>query len=494
MSGSWDGFQTEQSITLSAGGTGAMGTGAHTIAVLFNASNAAAAFLSLLDSTPAVVREFLTDSGSLFALNDFTGMAGVSTSTWYVAAVSKAAGSSAYRYHLWAYDSGGAGSMTHANGGSQGDGNAVNAIRVGFGGGGDKMRGLIAVVGLWTSALSDANLNTLVSTHLSAWAALTPQALISLQNWNGSTGCVDVVGTSSQTGLVGTVATGANPPSFDFSLTTAAAPPAPRTGDAYRRIVGRLGRFPNQKPGAVTAAAATATVTMAGAGTLTASVVDTVPATVTMAGSGALTAAGTDTVPATVTMAGSGTLTAAAVDTIPATVTLAGTGSLTATPLVTHPATVTLAGAGAVTVSGTDTIPAVVTLTGTGALSAAIGGSVTATITLTGSGTLATTAAVTHPVAVTMTGAGTLTAAVAVTHPAAPALTGAGVLTVAGLDVIAGLALMQGAGTLAVILGNPNLPITVTGTDRPATTVTGTDGPAAVVTAASSPTVTVMST
>jgi hypothetical protein len=225
VSGSLPGSGTNY-VALSAGGVGAAGTGAHTIVVLMNpttVTNPNHGIASLMASSTRT-RDLICDTGALFGVNDFSSGFGTITgggtsSTWWVAAISKPAGSAHYRCHLWNYASPVSGSMSHGESvgaANQGDGSTITEIRVGDGD--DIGNGLVAVVGVWTSVLSDAQLDTLVSNNLSDWAALSPAALISLQNWNGSTGCVDVVGTSSQTGITGTVSTGANPPGFSFTL------------------------------------------------------------------------------------------------------------------------------------------------------------------------------------------------------------------------------------------------------------------------------------
>lgn len=225
MSGSFPGSGTNY-VALSAGGTGAAGTGAHTLVVLMNpttVTNPFHGFASLMASSTRT-RELFCDTGHLFGISDFSSgfgtiTGGGTTASWWVAAISKPSGSAHYRFHLWNYASPVSGSMSHGEStgsANQGDGSTITEIRVGDAD--DIGNGLVAVVGVWNSVLSDGQLDTLVSNNLSDWAALSPAALISLQNWNGSTGCTDVVGTASQTGITGTVSTGANPPGFNFAL------------------------------------------------------------------------------------------------------------------------------------------------------------------------------------------------------------------------------------------------------------------------------------
>jgi len=225
MSGSFN-PAADAAVLMSAGGAGAAGTGAHTIVVLWKSDtvNVNCGLASLYASS-SQVRQILTDGGELFGTGDFSSgypANAVALDTWYVGAISKAAGSAHYRCHLWPYASNGSGTMDHgeaSDAGNHGDGSSITQIRVGL----TDVRGngLIAVVGVWNSALSDANLNTLKSGNLSAWAALSPAELISLENWDGTNGCTAVVGTSAKTGITGTVGVGANPPGFNFSVSSA---------------------------------------------------------------------------------------------------------------------------------------------------------------------------------------------------------------------------------------------------------------------------------
>lgn len=224
MSGSFN-PAADAAVLMSAGGAGAAGTGAHTIAVLWKSDtvNVNCGLASLYASSTQV-RQLLTDGGELFGTGDFSSgypTNAVGLDTWYVGAITKVSGSAHYRCHLWPYASDGSGTMDHgeaADAANHGDGSSITQIRVGL----TDVRGngLIAVVGIWNSALSDANLNTLKSGNLSAWAALSPAELISLENWDGTDGCTAVVGTSAKTGITGTVGVGANPPSFNFSVSS----------------------------------------------------------------------------------------------------------------------------------------------------------------------------------------------------------------------------------------------------------------------------------
>lgn len=227
MSGSFN-PSADAAIVMSAGTAGAAGTGAHTLVALWksDAVNANGAMAGLYASSTQV-RQFLADSGELFGTADFSAgypLGGVGLDTWYVGAISKPSGSAHYRIHLWPYAAAGTGTMDHgeaSDAANHGDGSSITEIRIGL----NDVRGngLIAVIGVWDVVLSDGQLDTLKSANLSTWAALNPKELISLENWNGSTGATAVVGTSTQSSITGTVGVGANPPSFNFALSATPA-------------------------------------------------------------------------------------------------------------------------------------------------------------------------------------------------------------------------------------------------------------------------------
>jgi len=216
----------DAAILMSAGDAGPAGTGAHALAVLWRSDPTLGinSGLASLYASSTQVRQLITDGGELFGTGDFSSgypPNAIAANTWYVGVISKPAGSAHYRCHLWPYASDGSGVMDHGESGTaanHGDGSAITEIRVGRGD--TRGNGLIAVVGVYNFEPTDGQLNTLKSGNLSAWAALGPSELISLENWNGTTGCTAVVGTSTQTGITGTVGVGANPPGFDFSVAT----------------------------------------------------------------------------------------------------------------------------------------------------------------------------------------------------------------------------------------------------------------------------------
>lgn len=238
MSGTFD-IAADASINMTAGSAGAVGTGAYTLVALFRPTTGNNnSGIMWCDASGSHQRSFFEDALNLFGFNDFSsGFGSLTQGNWYLVAQSKPAGSNLYRFHIWPYASDGSGTMSHgteSGGANQGDGSTIDAIRIGIAE--DRGNSLIAAVGLWTRVLSDAELDSMKSGSLSAWTNVSggaPAELISLENWNGSTGATAVVGTSTLSGITGSVAAGANPPGFSFALTAPLALSGPPTIPPY---------------------------------------------------------------------------------------------------------------------------------------------------------------------------------------------------------------------------------------------------------------------
>lgn len=227
MSWSFDVTGATAYVSMTAGSAGAVSTGGYTLAVLClpAAGNNNAGFMRALVSG-AASREIFEDTNALYGDGDFSsGFGTLTQGNWYLIAQTKAAGSNTYRHHIWQYASDGSGTMTHgvaSGSGTHGDGgSAATELRVGAGA--VKGNGLIAVIGVWTRALSDAELDSMKSNLLTKWRDVSggqPAELIHSKDWDGSTGSTITVGigTSSFSSVTGTVAAGANPTSFDFTL------------------------------------------------------------------------------------------------------------------------------------------------------------------------------------------------------------------------------------------------------------------------------------
>lgn len=317
-------------ISMTAGGAGAVGTGDYTMVALVQPAGNCGVMSAYASTT--LTREILIDSGAVFGLGDFSsGWPTVTPGNWYVMGQSKAAGSNTYRHHLWQYASDGSGTMSHGvstGSGTHGDGSTITELRVGSND--NRANGLIAVVAYWDRVLSDAELDSLKSPNLSAWTAVSggaPKALISLQNWNGTTGAADVVGTSTFSGVTGTVNVGADPPSFNYSLAAAAAPAGARVPLPPPLLyeVALRNQAQWQQP---TAYAATGAGTAAGRATTQAVAAKTAAATARSSARAASAAAGAKTEAATASSSARAAVTATGVK-----------GAAAAAGPLAHPAT-----------------------------------------------------------------------------------------------------------------------------------------------------------
>ena len=341
MAGQWF-FSSTNWLTFPPGAVA--GNGAYTLVVLATNTAINNRFMSLW-SASAEQQYLMQDTSKLFGKDDFTSGfgTGITTGTWFVLSISKPAGSGHYRFHVWPYASDGSGTMQHGE--SAGSANQANtaataAIHVGRAVGNTGANGIIALAAVWDRQLSDADMDSLKTKSLSAWMALTPKFLASLQNWNGTTGAVDVTGNSGAPTLTGSIDAAANPPSFDFTL-----------------------------GGGGTAV----TATYSGTGTASALVVETERAAANYSGSGTASATVSSTggtTQVTATFSGDGTAAAALVEIERAAALFAGSGSAAA----------------AVSASG-GTMSVVASFAGTGTASAVVGAAFARTATFSGDGT-----------------------------------------------------------------------------------------------------------
>lgn len=217
-------------LSFTVGSAGAAGTGAFSIVALVNpgVGNNNAGFVGLYASATQV-RSIGEAGNGLYGTNDFSpsGFGTLTQGNWYVVAVTKSSSTVPWRMHYWAWNSTPSGSFSHGvatSAANQGNGSAITENRIGANG--INANGLIAAVGVWTVELTDGQIDTLVSANLSSWSALSPAELISLENWNGTSGATVPVGTSAFSATTGTVSSGANPSGFNFSIGSSGAAPA----------------------------------------------------------------------------------------------------------------------------------------------------------------------------------------------------------------------------------------------------------------------------
>lgn len=217
-------------INTSMGTLAGVGSGAYTIVALTNPQFADGGLIAFkVTSSPDI--EIIGDTSAWFGANDFTsGYTGHYTvGDWQIIGQSKANGTNVYRWHWWNYTTNSAkdhadGTGTHANPG------AITAITIGDAD--VRGRGFIAAIAVWKRVLSDAEFNSLCTTNLSDWMAVSggaPDAIWALNVAAASV--VDGTGNgANESSVSGTISlTGTDPPSFNYALTSAVvAPPQQR--------------------------------------------------------------------------------------------------------------------------------------------------------------------------------------------------------------------------------------------------------------------------
>lgn len=273
----------------------------------------------------------------------------VSASTsdsWHLVATTKASGTAAPRGHKHVYDTN---AWTHTDaGGSVGDGSTLGAgavFRLATWAQSEFLNAHIAWVGIWTRAMTDAEVENLASS-LQAVLASAPAALWLLDQSATTQAVVDLVGTAHQSSATDVAVSGESVPTFSYghpiliphSVTTASGTNAAAEAAAA----------------AVAAEAPTVTVaTQADASTATATAQDAQAAVATSAQAATATAAAADAATAVSVSAECATATAAALD---ATVTTGANTSAsaecaTATAVANDPAASIAATAPAATAS-----------------------------------------------------------------------------------------------------------------------------------------------
>jgi hypothetical protein len=238
MSLAWDG-SGHQYVACSVGTLGAAGTADYTLVSLIYTGNDGLYLgpLSLWSGSVTGVEErtMFADGGPWFGNGDFSAGFGTSPGgTWLLIAQSKAAGTNVYRWHEWTYASDGSGTKTHTNGtGTHGDGSTIAAVRLG-----DTVTRYmnvssgIALSAVWKRVLSDADFVALCGNTAAAFMNLStgaPDALW-LCNVASPSSIVDSTGNGANaTSVVGSGITGsaADPPSFDYSLSSPSGISAP---------------------------------------------------------------------------------------------------------------------------------------------------------------------------------------------------------------------------------------------------------------------------
>jgi trimeric autotransporter adhesin len=254
-----------------------------------------------------------------------------------------------------------------------------------------------------------------------------------------------------------------NNPSADPTVTDTAGLTWTKRSSSLAAGSGEAGVFTATVPGSPSGANA-GTASLAGQGSLSATVVQDAGTLTALTGAGTLTAPAAQGAPASLT--GTGTLTAIAVQ--QATASLTGTGSLTA---VTAQAAVA-ATAGTGTLAAVVTQQAVAVLASAGSLAANSAGATSGTASLAGTGSL--TAAARTAAAAVLAGVSTVTAPARISVPAA--LSATGILAAAGgIPVPFTIGTLTAADKAAGVLTAAGASSALTAATAAAATLTATD-------------------
>lgn len=259
----WTGF-THDYIETAIGTLAGVGSGAYTLVALMKPNGTAFGAAGSLLHSGVIARQIIFDTGKWYGAGDFSGFGTVVSGDWQLIGQSKAAGSNVYRWHYWDYTTGGA--ITHADGtGTHADPGAADDVRLGDGD--NKGKQTIAALAAWKRVLSDAEFESICTTALADWLALSPDALWPLNQASASDPVSDATGNGAdQVAVVGTIGTDTDPPGFNYTLT----PPPVVIANATSTATSAAGRTSTS----TTAAGRTSTATIAGSRTSTSTVSD----------------------------------------------------------------------------------------------------------------------------------------------------------------------------------------------------------------------------
>lgn len=219
---------TNDELQVSAGNVSGIDGGPITYVAVIN-FDGVSAFQRLTRARTAALAEVWAsaiDTGQMYYATGagfVGGISGLSASTWYLYAVTKATGASTVRDHLCVMSTD---TWTHADRGSVGDGTGpVDNLL--FSDTGARLDAYVAAIAVYSSVLNDAAIEAL-RPGLAAWMSAGPAAL-----WRFNDTPVDDLtgGGANQTAISGTtVDTGVEPPSFSYSLTSSSFTPTPIIG------------------------------------------------------------------------------------------------------------------------------------------------------------------------------------------------------------------------------------------------------------------------
>lgn len=259
----------------------------------------------------------------------------------------------------------------------------------------------LACAAFWDTVLTDTQVNSL-TTDLQAWENLAPIFL-----WRfDQTPVVDLVGNSSQVSLTGTTVSsgapldegGTGPVTITASGSISGA--GSITGSGGKPTVTRPHRFPHigrrVQRSEATRLDRTQTVADFAFGTLylnqpTAPIVT---ATGSISGTGTVSATGDRIRSRTGSISGLGTITAAGIEVLPRTGSISGVGTLSGSGIRAKLRTASLSGAGTLAGTGLSIVSRTVSISGAGTLTATGNSIVTCTGSISGAGTLSATGSI----------------------------------------------------------------------------------------------------
>jgi hypothetical protein len=215
---------TDDVIRFPATGYTNITQGAFSIAVLFrkpDTDTAAAPIWFANAAAPGTFRMLMFAGGTDWRLYLEGGVEGFGAAdppdnVWVLAVITKASGTVFPRLHTYNYATT---TWTHTNTNNAMANGTLTADSVYLGGGsGNFLDGYIAAAGIWTTALSDGDCETMEAA-LQAWADLNPAWLVRLNQASVGTAVEDLIDGNDQDAITGTAAnTTTAPDPFDFDV------------------------------------------------------------------------------------------------------------------------------------------------------------------------------------------------------------------------------------------------------------------------------------
>lgn len=207
-------------VQFSIGNVANLGNGAFTIMALWKPAGNSGIVGGL---AAAVERQaYLMDTLLLFGTGDFSsGFPGIVNGDWMWLGISKPAGAAHYRFHLRDYTTSGAWSHGESVGSANhSDPGVSDNLRVGSIPSQAASLGDVAVAAIWTSVVADLAIQSACTTKLTDLIAAAPGWAVRFMQ-SAPTNIQDLIGSGNETTRSGTITASADPPGFDFSLSSA---------------------------------------------------------------------------------------------------------------------------------------------------------------------------------------------------------------------------------------------------------------------------------